>query len=179
MNWDWGLIARGARKLINLRAALRRKARASFALRTNYRLEICRAGETVPHTVREVGSNLFTNDGLDAIKDRLFNPATAQAGMWWIGIGTDATPEDPTDSALGNETSRAAGTYTDTGPASLTVEHTFPAGVGTAVACVECGLHDQLATPGGTLITHKTFAVANKTDDDTLKVTITITLSDV
>lgn len=118
--------------------------------------------------------NLITNAGLDAAKAHLFDSA---ADPWnYVAIGTSATPEDPTDTVLGTETAREAGSYTAGGVGVATVDATFGAGVGTG-AITECGLFDDATT--GTLFNHKTFAAINKGAGDTLKVTCTITLAGV
>lgn len=118
--------------------------------------------------------NLIVNDGLEALKDRMFNPATVQDLFGFVAIGTGTTPETATDVALQTESARDASTYTAGGVGVATVERTFAAGVGTG-AITEAGLFDAAAA--GTMFNRKTFAAVNKAAGDTLKVTCTITVS--
>ncbi len=117
--------------------------------------------------------NLIVNAGLDKAKDRLFNPATVAPVFGYVAIGTGAVPETPTDVALGTEAARDAVAYTAGGTGVCTVDHTFPAGVGTG-AITEVGLFDDPAA--GNMFNRKTFPAINKTAGDALKASCTITL---
>ena len=117
--------------------------------------------------------NLIVNAGLDRAKDRLFNPATVAPLFGYVAIGTGALAETPVDVALGTEAARAAVAYTSGGTGVCTVDHTFPAGVGTG-AITEVGLFDDPAA--GNMFNRKTFPAINKTAGDALKASCTITL---
>ena len=117
--------------------------------------------------------NLIVNAGLEQAKDRLFNPATAAPVFGFVAIGTGAVAETPVDVALGSEAARDAVAYTPGGTGVCTVDHTFPAGVGTG-AITEVGLFDDPAA--GNMFNRKTFPAINKTAGDALKASCTITL---
>lgn len=131
-------------------------------------------GEIDPHTERSGEVNLVVNASLDAIKDRLLNPATVVPVWGFAAIGTDATPEAAGNVALGAELARAATTYTAGGTGVATVERTFAAGVGTG-AIAEAGLFNDAVA--GTMFNRKTFAAVNKAAGDTLKVTCVVTFA--
>jgi len=117
--------------------------------------------------------NLIVNAGLNRAKDRLFNPATIATVFGYVAIGTGAVAETPVDVALGTEAARAAVAYTSGGTGVCTVDHTFPAGVGTG-AITEVGLFDDPAA--GNMFNRKTFPAINKTAGDAIKASCTITL---
>ena len=68
---------------------------------------------------------------------------------------------------------RDAVAYTPGGTGVCTVDHTFPAGVGTG-AITEVGLFDDPAA--GNMFNRKTFPAINKTAGDALKASCTLTL---
>ena len=115
--------------------------------------------------------NLIVNAGLDQAKDRLFNPATVAPVFGHVAIGTSAVPETPVDVTLGTEVARDAVAYTPGGTGVCTVDHTFPAGVGTG-AITEVGLFDDAVA--GNMFNRKTFAAINKTAADALKASCTV-----
>lgn len=124
-----------------------------------------------------LGKNLIVNTGLDHLKDILLNPATALLTMHNVAIGTDVTPETAADLALGAEVARAAGSYSPGGVGVATVLYTFPAAGGYEPAAIaEGGLFDQ-ATLGGVCFNRKTWPAFTKESTDTLKITVTITVT--
>jgi hypothetical protein len=142
-----------------------------MTLRAEWDLELVGpAGEVKD---RRKFKNLIVNAGLDQAKDRLFNPATVAPLFGFVAIGTGAVPETPVDVALGTETARDAVAYTAGGTGVCTVDHTFPAGVGTG-AITEVGLFDDAVA--GNMFNRKTFPAINKTAGDALKASCTITL---
>lgn len=172
----WGRLAGGARRLA---ARLRGGGGERLALRIQGVWEIACGpvgpdGRVQAHTVRRHEVNLVVNAGLDAIKDRLLNPATVVALFGFIAIGTDATPEAAGQTALGAEVARGAVTYTAGGTGVATIERTFAAGVGTG-AITEAGAFNDAAA--GTMLNRKTFAAVNKAAGDTLKASCVLTIA--
>lgn len=166
---DWGAIGRGAgglfRKLL---------VRERFSLRLDW--DIQRIGPDGALLDRRRFRNLVVNAGLDALKDRMFNPATAQGLFGWLGVGTGVVPETALDVALGAEVSRLATTYTAGGTGVCVVERTFAAALGWEPAALsEAGLFDLAAA--GVMFSRKTFPPVTKTAPDTIKVTVTITVA--
>lgn len=146
-----------------------------FTIRGDFRFELVGAdGKT--KDVREV-RNLIVNGGLDFVKELLLDSVTPTtlATMTHIAIGSDATAETATDSALGAELARQAfDNYTAGGVGIASVDVTIPAGTGTG-AIAEAGILD--APAAGNLLNRVTFAAVNKTASDALKVTFTLTIA--
>jgi len=91
-----------------------------------------------------------------------------------IAIGTDATAEAASNTALGTELARTTGTASYVSDAVYRVTATFAAGTGTG-AIVEYGLFSS--STGGTMFSRDTESVINKAAGDTLVVTTEITFS--
>lgn len=166
---DWAAFARGAREVAE--RARRPNRERPMALMAEWDLELVGPGGDVK--ARRHFKNLIVNAGLDQAKDRLFNPATVAPVFGFVAIGTGAIAETPVDVALGTEAARDAVAYTAGGTGVCTVDHTFPAGVGTG-AITEVGLFDDPAA--GNMFNRKTFPAINKTAGDALKASCTITL---
>lgn len=151
---------------------LRRKRHARFAVRAKWTATVVRPDGT--EVVHDLGENLIVNTGLDALKDRMFNPGTVQALFGYVAIGTGVVAETAADVALGTEVARGAATYTAGGVGVCTVERTFPAAGGYEPAAVtEYGLFDAAAA--GVMFNRKVSAAVNKTAADALKVACVIT----
>ncbi len=166
---DWAAFARGAREVAErVRGPGRERP---MALRADWDLEL--VGPDGEVRARRRFKNLIVNAGLNRAKDRLFNPATVAPLFGYVAIGTGALTETPVDVALGTEAARDAVAYTSGGTGVCTVDHTFPAGVGTG-AITEVGLFDAALL--GNLFNRKTFPAINKTAGDALKASCTITL---
>jgi hypothetical protein len=166
---DWAAFARGARRVAE--RATRSGRERPMAMRAEWDVQLVAPDGSVKD--RRRFKNLIVNVGLDQAKDRLFNPATVAAIFGYVAIGTGAVPETPVDVALQTEAARDAVAYTAGGTGVCTVDHTFPAGVGTG-AITEVGLFDDPAA--GNMFNRKTFAAINKTAADALKASCTITL---
>lgn len=166
---DWLRFARAARQVFTGR---RRGAQERGGLKGRWRLEL-RGPDGELKDVRDF-ENLIVNAGLDAAKNRLFDPATAAPVFEYIAIGSDATPAAAGQTALGGELARGATSYTDAGTAVCTIERTFAAGVGTGTI-VEVGAFNDVAA--GDMFNRATFAAIAKGAGDTLKATCTITLA--
>ena len=123
--------------------------------------------------------NDIVNSGLDWLKEFAFdsfNPTTLNR-MSHIAIGTGTTAVDPTDTALQTELVREAFEgYTAGGTGVMTVEVTFAAGVGTG-AITEVGVFND--DPGGEMWNRVVFSAVNKAAGDSLKVTVTVSFTEV
>jgi len=122
------------------------------------------------------GKNVITEGGLSFLASFL-NSSVAGAGTWdmdQIAIGTDATAEAASNTALGTELARTTGTASYVSDAVYRVTATFAAGTGTG-AIVEYGLFSS--STGGTMFSRDTESVINKAAGDTLVVTTEITFS--
>jgi hypothetical protein len=121
------------------------------------------------------GKNVVVTNGLEFLASFLNSAATAASTflMRYIAIGTDATAEAVSNTALGTELSRHTGTVTYTSGALYEVVATFAAGSGTG-AIAEYGLFS--ANSGGTMFSRDTESVINKGASDTLTVTTKVTV---
>lgn len=121
------------------------------------------------------GKNVIVTNGLEFLASFLNSAATAAStfNMRYIAIGSDATAEAVSNTALGTELARHTGTVTYTSGALYEVAATFAAGVGTG-AVNEYGLFS--ANSGGTMFSRDTESTVNKGASDTLTVTTKITV---
>lgn len=121
------------------------------------------------------GHNVVVDNGKEFLASFLNSAATAASTftMRYIAIGTDATAEASSNTALGTEVSRHTGTVTYTSGALYEVTATFAAGSGTG-AIVEYGLFSS--NSAGTMFSRDTESVINKGSLDTLTVTTKVTV---
>tara|TARA_R110000796_G_scaffold187266_1_gene304165 strand:- start:129 stop:590 length:462 start_codon:yes stop_codon:yes gene_type:complete len=121
------------------------------------------------------GKNVVVTNGKEFLASFLNSAATAASTflMRYVAIGTDATAEAVSNTALGSESSRHTGTVTYTSGALYEVVATFAAGSGTG-AIAEYGLLS--ANSSGTLFSRDTESVINKGASDTLTVTTKVTI---
>lgn len=116
--------------------------------------------------------NLVVTVGKNFVASRMVG--TTAAVMSHMAIGSSATAAAAGDTALGTELGRVAlGSSTATTNV-VTYTATFPAGTGTG-AVVEAGILN--AASAGTLLCRTTFAVVNKSANDAMSVTWTVTIS--
>ena len=116
--------------------------------------------------------NLVVTVGKNFVASRMVG--TTAAVMSHMAIGSSATAAAAGDTALGDELGRVAlGSSTATTNV-VTYTATFPAGTGTG-AVVEAGILN--AASAGTLLCRTTFAVVNKSANDAMSVTWTVTIS--
>jgi len=120
---------------------------------------------------REV-DNLVVNTGLAYIASRMKD--TTDDAMSHMAVGAGTTAAAAGDTALGSELGRVALTSTTVTSNAVAYVATFGAGTGTG-AVTEAGILN--AGSGGTLLCRTVFDVVNKSADDTLSVTWTITIS--
>lgn len=122
------------------------------------------------------GHNVITSGGVSAVALFLCSAAAAATTftMKYIGIGTDATAEAVSNTALGAEVARHTGTISNVTGAIYRITATFPSGTGTG-AITEYGLFDS--NTSGTMLSRDTESVVNKGANDDLIVTAEITLS--
>lgn len=121
------------------------------------------------------GQNVIVENGKEFLASFLNSAATAASTftMRYVAIGTDATAEAVSNTALGTEVSRHTGTVTYTSGALYEVVATFAAGSGTG-AIAEYALFSS--NTGGTMFSRDTEAVINKGASDTLTVTTKVTV---
>ena len=120
---------------------------------------------------REV-DNLVVNTGLAYIASRMKD--TTDDAMSHMAIGAGTTAAAAGDTALGSELGRVSLTSTTVTSNAVAYVATFGAGTGTG-AVTEAGILNDATT--GTLLCRTVFDVLNKSSDDTLSVTWTISLS--
>lgn len=179
----WGLLARG----VSAALELVRRVRDRGGLMATWTIEVIgpdgtvKASRYLPRTRVNLrrGRNLIVNTGLDYVKERLHNPATASLPMSYVAVGTGAVPEVPADIALGAEVVRSpAVTYTPGGTGVCTVDYTFPAAGGYEPAVItEAGMFNNPGAGLGTMLNRKVFPAVTKTAADTLKVSCLFTWS--
>lgn len=116
--------------------------------------------------------NLIVNTGLNFICDRMKNDETAMSHM---ALGSGSTAAAASDTALGTQLGSREALDSDTVSSNtITYTSSFEAGDATG-AVTEAGIFN--ATSGGTMLCRTVFAVVNKSADDSLSVTWTITLT--
>lgn len=122
------------------------------------------------------GNNVITENGLDFMASFLNSAAAAASTftMAYVGIGTDATGEQASNTVLGSEAARHTGTVSYVSDAVYRVTATFASGTGTG-AIVEYGLFSS--NTAGTMLSRDTESVINKGANDELTVTTEVTLS--
>lgn len=117
--------------------------------------------------------NLVTTDGLNFLTTWLTTASQSTKFMPYIAIGSGTIAPDPTDVALGSESSRLAGDISASG-ATYTNTASFGPGVGTGLVS-ELGLFS--ASSGGTMFARHTFAPRVKTESNTVTVVWSVVLS--
>jgi len=125
---------------------------------------------------RRQGENVVTTVGKEFMASFL-NSAVAAASTFtakYVAIGTNATAENVSDTALGTEVSRSTGTASYISGQILQLRATFGAGSGTG-AITEYGVFTS--NSAGTLISRDTESAINKSASDTLTVVWQLTVS--
>jgi hypothetical protein len=116
--------------------------------------------------------NLIVDSGLNFICDRMKNDETAMTHM---ALGSGSTAAAASDTSLGSQLGSREALDSDTVSSNtITYTSSFEAGDATG-AVTEAGIFN--ATSGGTMLCRTVFAVVNKSADDSLSVTWTITLT--
>ena len=125
---------------------------------------------------RREGHNVITTNGKEELASFLNSAAAAASTftMQYISVGTDATAEAASNTALGTELDRHTGTVSYISGQIFQVKATFTSGNGTG-ALVEYGLFNS--NTGGTMLSRDTESVINKGASDELTVTAQITFS--
>ena len=125
--------------------------------------------------VRE-GNNVVTTVGKEFLASFMYSAALAASTFTckYVAIGTDATAEAASNTALGTEVSRHTGTVSYLSGQIYQVKATFATGSGTG-SITEYGLLSS--NTGGTLFARDTESAINKGANDTLTVTAQFTLS--
>jgi hypothetical protein len=120
---------------------------------------------------REI-NNLVVDTGLDFIASRMKD--TTDGAMSYMAIGTGTTAAAAGDTTLGTELDRNALTSTTVTDNSIAYVASWGAGDGTG-AVTEAGIFN--AASAGSMLARTVFDVVNKSANDTLSITWTITLS--
>jgi hypothetical protein len=122
------------------------------------------------------GSNVVVTNGKEYLASFLQSASVAASTftMRYVAIGTDATAEAASNTALGTEVARTTGTASYISGQIYQVRATFGTGVGTG-AITEYGLFSS--SSAGTMLARDTEAPINKGANDTLTVTAQITIS--
>jgi len=120
---------------------------------------------------REI-NNLVVSTGLAFIASRMKD--TTDDAMSYMGVGTSTTAAAAGDTTLGTEIDRNALTSTTVSSNTITYVADWAAGDGTG-AITEAGLFN--AASSGTMLARTVFDVINKSANDSLSITWTVTLS--
>lgn len=116
--------------------------------------------------------NLIVDTGLNFICDRMKDDETAMTHM---ALGSGTTAAAAGDTALGTQLgSRVSLTSSTVTSNQIVYVCSFPAGSGTG-AVTEAGIFN--AASAGTMLCRVVFSEVNKSADDTLQITWTISLS--
>jgi len=116
--------------------------------------------------------NLIVDSGLNFICDRMKNDETAMTHM---ALGSGSTAAAAGDTTLGSQLGSREALDSDTVSANtITYTSSFEAGDATG-AVTEAGIFN--AASGGTMLCRVTFSVVNKSADDSLSVSWTISLT--
>ena len=124
------------------------------------------------------GTNVITEDGKSFLAGFLYSAAAAASTftMRYIAVGTDATGEAASNTALGSEANRVSATVSQVTGAIYRCTGTFSSGIATG-AITEYGLFSTATTGAGTIFSRDTEAVVNKGANDTLTVVTEVTFS--
>lgn len=116
--------------------------------------------------------NLVVASGKAFVASRMKD--TTKSAMSHMAVGTGSTAAAAGDSALGSEAARVALTSSTVSSNTITYVATFSAGTGTG-ALTEAGLFN--ASSAGDLLCRTVFPVVNKSANDAMTITWTITAS--
>lgn len=123
------------------------------------------------------GDNVITDDGTSFVAAFLNSAAASPSTftMNFVGIGTNATPENSSDTALGTEVDRALGTMSNVTGSIYRITASFLSGTTSAGNIVEYGVFDS--TTGGTMLSREVEGIIAKGTNDDLVVVTEITVS--
>jgi hypothetical protein len=116
--------------------------------------------------------NLVVSVGKNFVASRMVG--TTSAVMSHMAVGSDGTAAALGDTALGAELGRVVLASSASTANVVTYTATFPAGTATG-ALVEAGIFN--AGAAGIMLCRTTFAVVNKSIDDAMSITWTVTIS--
>lgn len=145
-----------------------------FKMKGRWRAEL-RGPDGALKQVRE-GDNVVVTNGKEYLASFLYSAALGAATftMKYVAIGTDATTEAASNTALGTEVARHTGTVSYISGQIYQVRATFGTGVGVG-AITEYGIFSS--STGGTLFNRDVEAAINKGANDTLTVIAQVTIS--
>ena len=124
---------------------------------------------------REV-KNLVVNKGLEYIASRMKDASKSVMSHMGLGSGTTAAAASQTDlvTLLGSREALDSTTISGSNNEKVVYVSSFEAGDATG-AVTEAGIFN--AASGGDMLCRTVFSVVNKAADDTMSITLTITLS--
>lgn len=141
-------------------------------LNFNVKIQQSRNGKIIRE---ETVHNQVVNNGLDRVADLL--TGVSSSAFTHVAIGTGATAETATDTALETEYTREAVTPTDEGTGIVEYDHEFTVGSGVSESITEAGLFDQAGASGSTMFNRATFSSFTLDSDNPIRIIITITVS--
>lgn len=123
---------------------------------------------------QRVCENLVVDAGLEFIASRMVGTAASIMSHMGLGSGTTAAAAGNTalETALGSRVALASATVAGGNAKQVEYTASFPAGTGTGTV-TEAGVFN--AATAGTMLCRTTFAAVNKTADDALSITWTVT----
>ena len=125
--------------------------------------------------IEQTDPNLVTTAGFDLVAQRLWSTQTGSPSVTYIAIGSGTVAANVSDTVMGGELSRSAGTYAHTdGQKNCNHTVTFAAGAGTG-SITEAGMLNSGAT--GYLLCRQQFAQIAKGASDSLQITWAFSLS--
>ncbi len=147
---------------------------AVFQLKGRWRAEL-RGPDGQLKDARE-GDNVVVTNGKEFLASYLYSAALGAATftMKYVAIGTDATSEAASNTALGTEVARHTGTVSYVSNQIYQVRATFGTGTGTG-AITEYGIFSS--STGGTMLNRDVELAINKGANDTLTVIAQVTIS--
>jgi len=119
--------------------------------------------------------NLVVNDGKERVRDLIAGLSTG--AFSYIGIGESAVAPSATDSALGNESTRASATKSYPSTSQVKYEKVFSFASGESYSITEAGLFDSATVSGSTMLNRLTFGAKAVDADTDLSVAITISVN--
>lgn len=120
---------------------------------------------------------VVTNNGLNWLLSRAFNPDTSEAPVLAIAIGSGSTAPTAADEELVAETARVEGEYVVVGDGSAKITASIPAGEGTGTVA-EIGIYTDVDDDEGILVARGLVGPFPKAAEGVYNVSIPLTAAD-